>query len=288
LTDVGRALRNQWVAVVGLVILLAVAVCVAFPSLLTSYTVDEQVGGRLAGPSADHWFGTDSLRRDLFARVLYGGRVSLAVGLAVAFMTTVIGVTVGAVAGYRGGRLDDLLMRTTDLFLALPTLVLLIVLSRLPEHQEWAATVFGPGGSVRSVVVLLSLVLWMPMARVVSGAVRSLRERPFVDAARLHGVRGPSMVVRHLVPNLASVIVINLTITVALAMLTETALSFLGFGVESVTTPTWGNLLTGARSALRTEPHVVWFPALAIVVTVLAVNLVGEGLRRALEPPSSS
>jgi peptide/nickel transport system permease protein len=282
------ALRRQWVAVVGLTLLLGVAVCVAFPSLLTSYAVDEQAGQRLAGPSADHWFGTDSLRRDLFTRVLYGGRVSLAVGLAVAFMTTLIGVTVGAVAGYRGGRLDDLLMRTTDLFLALPTLVLLIVLSRLPEHQEWAAALVGPSGSVRSVVVLLSLVLWMPMARVVCGAVRSLRERPFVDAARLHGVRGPSMVVRHLVPNLASVIVINLTITVALAMLTETALSFLGFGVEPVTTPTWGNLLTGARSALRTDPHVVWFPALAIVVTVLAVNLVGEGLRRALEPPASS
>jgi peptide/nickel transport system permease protein len=288
LTEVWRGARRQRVAVAAAAVLVVVAVCVTFPWLLKPYGVDEQVGARLAGPSADHWFGTDSLRRDLFVRVLYGGRVSLAVGVAVALVATVIGVAVGATAGWRGGWIDDALMRVTDLFLVLPTLVLLIVLSRLPEHQAWAESLIGPTGSVRSVVVLLSLVLWMPMARVVCISVRSLRERPFVDAARLHGVGGPSIVVRHLVPNCAGVIAVNLTVTVALAILTEASLSFLGFGVEAVTTPTWGNLLAGVGGSLRTNPHLVWFPGGAIVVNVLAVNLVGEGLRRALGAPAVS
>lgn len=267
-------------AIVAGVLLGVVALVVAFPALVTDWAPGDATGRRLAAPSWAHLLGTDSLERDVLARVLRGGRVSLLVGLVVAAAAGVLGVAVGLVAGARGGWLDDALMRLTDLFLAAPALVLLLLLSRLPEHHAWARSVLGPPGSVRVVVVLLSLVVWMPMARVVRSTVIGVRERAFVEAARGIGVTPWRIAVRHLLPNCRGPIVVQLTLSVAAAILAESSLSFLGFGVQAVSTPTWGNLLEGQGGALSYAPHLVWGPAGAIVVAVVAVHLLGDALRR--------
>jgi len=280
-----RRFRAHRAALVSVVVLVLLTVVVFFPSLLTPWGPLERTGdGRLAGPSTQHWFGTDDLQRDLLSRVLHGGQVSLQVGFATALAAGLFGTIVGAVAGYAGGWIDNLLMRVTDLFLSVPLLVALIVLTRLPARQPWAATLLGPEGSVRAIVTILALFFWMPMARIVRSEVLALKQRPFVESARAIGRSRPAILVRHVLPNTLGPIVVNVTLAVAAAVLTESALSFLGFGVESATTPTWGNLLSGTKAYLRTAAHVVLFPGLAIVITVLCVNHLGDGLRDALDP----
>jgi peptide/nickel transport system permease protein len=175
-------------------------------------------------------------------------------------------------------------MRVTDLFLGLPQLVALIILTRLPARNEWAQTFMGEEGTVRSIITVMVLIFWMPTARIVRGLVLSLKEKEFVEAARAMGASDGRILLRHLLPNCTGPLIVAVTIAVAAAILTESALSFLGFGVESVTTPTWGNLLSGTKGQLRANGHVVWFPGLAIVLTVLCVNYLGDGLRDALDP----
>jgi peptide/nickel transport system permease protein len=216
--------------------------------------------------------------------VLHGGQVSLQVGFAVAIISTVLGAAIGGASGYFGGRLDNFLMRLTDLFLGLPQLVALIILTRLPSRNPWAQTVLGEDGSVRSIITVMALLFWMSIARVVRGLVMSLKEKEFVEAAKAMGASDWRILTRHLLPNCTGPLIVAITLTVAAAILTESALSFLGFGVESVTTPTWGNLLSDTKGFLRAHGHVVWFPGLAIVITVLCVNYLGDGLRDALDP----
>jgi peptide/nickel transport system permease protein len=261
--------------------LLAIGVLVVlFPAIVTRWGPEEATGARLASPSWSHLLGTDSLQRDLLARVLRAGRVSLVVGLGVAVLAGAIGVLVGMVAGMRGGWADEGLMRLTDLFLAAPALVVLLLLSRLPAHEAWARTLLGSIGSVRLVVTLLSLALWMPMARLVRGVVVGLRERDLTLAVRSLGAGRWHLVRHHLLPAARAPIVVQASLTVASAILIESAMSFLGFGVQEVTTPTWGNLLQGQSGALGYAPHLVWGPSLAIVLTVLLANAIGDALRR--------
>jgi peptide/nickel transport system permease protein len=226
---------------------------------------------RVKPPSSNHWFGTDQLGRDVFTRVLYGGRISLLVGLSVAFSAGVIGALVGSVAGYYGGWIDNLLMRVTDLFLSIPFLVILII----------AAAALG--GSLFDIVLILSLFFWMPDARIVRGVFLSLKEKEFVEAARSSGASNKRIIFYHMLPNAMGPIIVNATLSVAAAILTESALSFLGFGVQPPT-PTWGNLLNGSRQFAQLYPWLVWFPGLAILITVLCVNFLGDGLRDALDP----
>jgi peptide/nickel transport system permease protein len=202
----------------------------------------------------------------------------------VAILSTALGALIGSVAGYFGGWLDNLLMRVTDLFLGLPQLVALIILTRLPARNEWATTFMGEEGTVRSIITVMVLIFWMPTARIVRGLVLSLKEKEFVEAARAMGASDWRILSRHLLPNCTGPLIVAVTIAVAAAILTESALSFLGFGVESVTTPTWGNLLSNTKGQLRSNGHVVWFPGMAIVITVLCVNYLGDGLRDALDP----
>ncbi len=284
-----RRFRSHRAAVVSAVVLAVLTLVVFVPSLVTSYGPLQRTGdGRLAGPSAAHWFGTDDLQRDLLTRVLHGGQISLQVGFATAFASGIVGTIVGAVAGYWGRWVDELLMRVTDLFLSIPLLVALIILTRLPGRNEWAQTLMGPEGSVRAIVTILSLFFWMPMARIVRGEVLAIKERPFVEAARAIGRSKRSILVRHVLPNALGPIVVNITLSIAAAVQTESALSFLGFGVESATTPTWGNLLAGTKAYLRTSGHLVLFPGLAIVAVVLSVNHLGDGLRDALDPRTTT
>jgi peptide/nickel transport system permease protein len=278
--------RRHKLAMLSAVVLILLTIVVFFPQILTPWGPLERDldAAQFEGPSAEHWFGTDALRQDMLARVLYGGQVSLQVGFAVALISTAIGAAIGAGAGFFGGKLDDFLMRVTDLFLGVPQLVALIILTTLPARNAWAETFLGEDGSVRSIITVMALLFWMPIARVVRGLVLSLKEKEFVEAAKAMGASDWRIVSRHLLPNCIGPLIVAITLAVAAAILTESALSFLGFGVESVTTPTWGNLLSNTKGQLRNHGHVVWFPGLAIVVTVLCVNYLGDGLRDALDP----
>jgi len=227
---------------------------------------------RLLGPgAAGGLFGTDGIGRDMLARVLYGGRVSLAVGMGVAVLSTIIGTVVGAISGFFGRGLDLILMRITDFFLAMPLLIILIIMSK----------VFG--GSILDIVLILSLFFWMPIARIVRGLFLSAREKEFVEAARALGASNRRIMFRHILPNTLGPIIVSATLIVASAILTESVLSFLGFGVQQPV-PTWGNLLEDGRQFTTIAPWLVWFPGLFILITVLAVNFLGDGLRDALDP----
>lgn len=281
-----RRFRRHKLAMVSAVLLALLTLLVFFPSLLTDWDALERDldAPQYAGPSAEHWLGTDDLRSDLLSNILHGGQISMKVGFAVAVVSAVVGASMGAIAGYYGRWIDNLLMRVTDLFLAIPSLVALIILTRLPARQEWASTVMGEDGSIRSIITVMALLLWMPIARIVRGVVLSLKEKEFIEAARAMGASDWRILTRHLLPNCLGPLIVAVTLTVAAAILTESALSFLGFGVESATVPTWGNLLADTKGQLRNHGHVVWFPGLAIVITVLCVNYLGDGLRDALDP----
>ena len=291
-----RRFRRHKPALVSAFLLAFVSLVVFFPALLTS---DDPIrgapdveaaaalhpGNDLAQPpSASHWFGTNKLGVDQLSRILHGGQISLKVGLAVALAAAVVGVTMGALAGYYGGWLDNLLMRVTDLFLAIPLLVALIILSRLPAQNKWAVTVVGETNSLRSVVTILSLFFWMPMARIVRGQILSLKEKEFVEAARALGAPDRRIVIRHLIPNCTGAIVVAITLSVAAAILTEAALSFLGYGIQGTLIPTWGFMIASEKGSYQNQPWLVLFPGMAILLVVLCVNYLGDGLRDALDP----
>jgi peptide/nickel transport system permease protein len=267
-----RRFRRHKLAIASLVTLVVIGLATLLAGVLSPYEYSEQhLDQILQGPSAEHLLGTDQLGRDELTRLLYGGRISLLVGLGVALVSGVVGTLVGVAAGFYGGRLDNAVMRLTDLFLSIPLLVLLIIASR------------ATGGSVRDIVLVLSLALWMFLARIVRGLFLSLREKEFVEAARSIGASNRRIIFRHMLPNALGVIIVSITLTVAIAILTESLLSFLGFGIQPPT-PTWGNMLEDGRPQMTYAAWLVWFPGLAILITVMCVNFLGDGLRDALDP----
>jgi len=267
-----RRFRRHRLAIAGGIVLLLLGVAAVFAPFLSSYKYYSQdLAHTLLSPNGKHWFGTDGLGRDQFTRVLFGGRVSLLVGLTVAVSAGVIGAVIGSVAGYYGGWIDNVMMRVTDLFLSIPFLVILLIGAK------------AVGGSVLDIIIILSAFFWMYDARIVRGVFLSLKEKEFVEAARASGASDKRIIFYHMLPNVMGPIIVNVTLGVAAAILTESALSFLGFGVKPPT-PTWGNMLDDAQGFTLTAPWLVWFPGLAILVTVLAVNFLGDGLRDALDP----
>lgn len=234
--------------------------------------------------------GTDTLGRDILARLLWGGRVSIAVGLVSAFVSILLGTLVGSVAGFLGGFVDSLLMRITDLFISLPTVPLLLMVSFLfrDSVQEYFDDRFNNGdlGIFLLIVVVISALSWMSTARLVRASFLSIKEKEFVEAARSVGVSKKSIVFKHILPNSISPIIVAATLSVGAAIITESVLSFLGLGFPS-DVPTWGRMLFEAKDFLQLTPHEALIPGTAIFLTVLAINYVGDGLRDALDPRKS-
>ena len=271
-----RRFRRHKAAVGGLFVLVILYASAILAPLLAPHDPEAlDLGEVNRPPSLRHPMGTDDLGRDELSRVLYGGRVSLAVGLAVAVSAGIVGSAVGALAGSSSRFVDGAVMRVTDFFLAMPLLAVLMMVSH------------ALGGSTLDIVIVLSLLFWMPVARVVRGVFLSIREKEYVEAARAVGAGRWRIVVRHMLPNAAGPIIVNVTLGVALAILTESLLSFLGFGIQPPT-PTWGNMVDKGAETMLTEPWLVWFPGLMVLVTVLAVNFLGDGLRDALDPSGRS
>ena len=268
-----RFLRHR-PAVAGLLFLLVLAGAVIVAPTVLPYAYDDQDFELIGAPgemTAAHWLGTDELGRDALTRLAYGGQVSLAVGLASAIIATVLGTLIGALAGFYRGMVDSLLMRFTDVMLSIPPLPLVLLLSGLLRP------------SVPLLVAIIGALIWMGTARLVRSQFLSLREREFVEAARALGARGPRLMLRHILPNAIGPITVSATLAVGSSIMLESALSFLGFGVQPPV-PTWGNLLNTASPWLGTAPWLAIPPGLCIFCTVLAVNFVGDGLRDAMEP----
>lgn len=270
-------------AVASLVLLLLMVALVFLGPLAWRVPINDiDFSARLTTPSATHPMGTDDLGQDIFARMLYGGRISIAVGLAAMLMAIFVGVLIGAIAGISRGWVDTALMWLTDLFLSLPQLPLLLLVIYLFRDSLKAAF-----GVEMGVFILIVLVIggfrWMPVARLVRAQFFSLREKEFVEAARALGASVPRQVLRHILPNSLGPVIVAGTIDVAAAIIAESTLSFLGLGFPP-DIPTWGRILFDSKDYLDIAPHWALFPGLAIFLTVLTINFIGDGLRDALDP----
>jgi peptide/nickel transport system permease protein len=281
--DTWRRFRRHSLAYWGLWVLVVLMLAVLVGPLVYKVGINDiDFKARLAGPSLQHPLGTDDLGRDLLARVLYGGRISLAVGFAAMLTAITIGVLIGAVAGMSRGWLDTVLMWITDLFLSLPTLpllLLLIFLFREPLKRAFGLEV----GMFLLIVMVIGGLRWMPVARLVRAQFFSLREKEFVEAARALGASVPRQVLRHILPNSLGPVIVAATIDVAAAIIAESTLSFLGLGFPP-DIPTWGRILYDGRDYMDVAVHWSLFPGIAIFLTVLSINFVGDGLRDALDP----
>jgi peptide/nickel transport system permease protein len=243
---------------------------------------------KLQPPSADHIFGTDVIGRDIFARTIYGGQISLLIGISAAIVEVVLGALIGALAAYYGGWVDSLLMRFTEAMLNIPSLFLLIIGARFFGGSLPDINIFGRelSGGVIVIILIIGATSWMYLARIVRANVLSLRERDYVSAARALGSSDRRIILSHLLPNTTAPLIVSATLGVANAILSEAYVSFLGLGVQGATA-TWGNMLDGAYQYLESAPWLWFFPGTFILLTVLGINFLGDGLRDALDPYST-
>src|SRR5512144_1586849 len=278
-----RRYRRHKLAVVSAVLLLVLIVAVVFGPFVWRVSINDiDFNARLEGPSLAHPFGTDDLGQDILARMIYGGRISLAVGLAAMLVSVFVGTLIGALAGMSRGALGHALMWLTDLFLSLPQLPLLLLLIYL--FRDGLKAAFGPEGGIFILIVLvIGGLRWMPVARLVRAQFLSLREKEFVEAARALGASPVRQVLRHILPNAVGPVIVAGSLEVAAAIIAESSLSFLGLGFPP-DIPTWGRILFDAKDNLDFAPHWAIFPGTAIFLTVLSINYIGDGLRDALDP----
>ena len=278
-----RRFRRHKLAVASSIVLLLLIAAISIGPLLWRVPINEiDFTSKLEGPSWAHPLGTDDLGQDVLARLLYGGRISLAVGLAAMMVACSVGVLIGALAGMSRGSIDAALMWLTDLFLSLPTLPLLLLVIYL--FRDGLKAVLGPeGGVFVMIVIVIGGLRWMPVARLVRAQILSIREKEFVEAARALGASRLRMGVRHVLPNALGPVIVAGTIDVAAAIIAESTLSFLGLGFPP-DIPTWGRVLFDAKDYLDIAPHWALFPGTAIFLAVLSINFIGDGLRDALDP----
>ena len=272
--DVWMRLCRNKMAMIGLVILLLLVFCALFANQLADYetlVIKQDMSIRLQGPSAQHWLGTDEYGRDILARLIHGSRISLVVGLVSVTISLVIGGLCGALAGYYGGIIDNIIMRVMDVLLAVPSILLAITI------------VAAFGTSLFNVMVAIGMSSVPGYARIVRAAVLSIKDQEFVESSRSIGTGTLRIILREIIPNCMAPIIVQATLGVASAILSTASLSFIGLGVQQPV-PEWGAMLSGGRTYMRDAIHLTVFPGLAIVITVLALNLVGDGLRDALDP----
>lgn len=270
--DVWRRLKENKLAMLGLFTIIFMTILAVFGPLLSPYSYSQQsLEFQGVGPCSQFWFGTDTLGRDVLVRVLYGARISLAVGFVASFINLVVGVIYGGIAGLAGGRVDNIMMRIVDIFYSIPLVLTVILLMVL----------MGPG--LKSIFIALGLVYWVDMARIVRAQILSLKEQDFVLAARSMGADTWRILFRHLIPNCMGPIIVTVTMCIPAAIFTEAFLSFIGLGV-SAPAASWGMLTSDAVAGIRSYPHMLFFPAMAIAITMLAFNFLGDGLRDALDP----
>lgn len=269
--DIWKELKKNKVAMVSVVLLaiLIIAVLLAPLSPYDPYKLD--ASQKLQGISSSHWFGTDEYGRDYFTRTLYGGRVSLLVGFMSMIMTVVIGTSLGVFSGYVGGKVDMFLMSFTDIFLALPSMLLMVILN----------TFLKPG--LPTLIVVLSLFSWASVARITRAETMSLKERDFVVATQNLGASNFRVIIKHIIPNILGPVIVAASLSVANAILMESSLSFLGLGVQ-IPRASWGSMLQGAQAHILDYPLLAVYPGVMILITVLSFNLLGDILRNALEP----
>jgi peptide/nickel transport system permease protein len=281
--EVWRRFRRHRLAIFGAAMLAIIVFAVAVGPLIYRVPINEiDFKAKLKTPSWAHPMGTDDLGQDILARMLYGGRISLAVGVAAMLIAVTVGTAVGAVAGQAGGSVDNVLMRITELFLAIPQLPILLLIVYLFRNSMTKA--LGPElGLFIMIVVVIGGRGWMPVARLVRAQFLSLREKEFVEAARGLGARPLRQITRHILPNALGPVIVAGSLDVAAAILLESTLSFLGLGFPP-DIPTWGRILADAKDNLDFAPHWAIFPGTAIFITVLSINYLGDGLRDALDP----
>ena len=274
-----RRFFKHKLAGIAIAVLAFLVLASAFAFTTPYSPTDQEPTNSFQKSNADHWFGTDELGRDVFTRILYGGRVSLTVGLLSTFLSIALGVLVGALSGYFGGWVDSVLMRVTDAFLTFPTIFVLIILGAFLREQQvpWLKN------SVLIVIIIIAALSWMWPARLVRGLFLVLREKEFVTASRALGGNHARLIIQHILPNCIGPILVSGTLQMASAIITESGLSYLGFGVQPPT-PTWGSILATAQNQVFRAPWIAFYPGLMIFITVMAINYIGDGLRDAFDP----
>jgi len=264
--------KRHKVALIAIVIFAVMTVMCLLAPVIAPYEFDEiSLKFRKLPPTIEHFMGTDSLGRDMYTRILYGGRISITIGIFSAVVGTATGILIGTLAGFYGGRIDNVLMRFTDICYSIPSLPLLIVLSSYTN-----AAIF-------TMVLVIGFLSWMATARVVRASVLSVKEKEYIEAAVGIGAKESRLIFRHVLPNIIGPIIVGTTLGVGNAIIIESSLSFLGLGVQPPT-PTWGNMLQESQSTMASEPWLTIFPGVAILVIVLCVNFIGDGLHDALDP----
>lgn len=272
--EVGRRIAKNKMAVLGLIILGLLVFGAIFANVIADYddvVIKQNLSESLQGPSTKHIFGTDFYGRDIFARMLHGTRVSLQVGILAVGLSILMGGLLGAVAGYYGGTLDNVIMRVMDVFLAIPSILLAI------------AIVSALGPSLFNLMLAISVSSVPSYARIVRASVLSIRDQEFIEAAKAIGANDARIIFKHIIPNSLAPVIVQGTLGVAGAILSTAGLSFIGLGIQPPA-PEWGAMLSEGREYFMDSPHVTLFPGLAIMITILALNLVGDGLRDALDP----
>lgn len=267
-----RRISKHNMALVGLIILIPMFLCALFAPFISLHDpVEPDLRNILTSPSFSHPFGTDTLGRDVFSRVVYGSRISLLVGFVSVGIATLIGIMIGAVSGYYGGIIDELIMRFVDLVMCFPTFFLILAVIALLEPSIW------------NIMIVIGLTNWMGIARLIRAEILSIKNKEFVLAAKAQGFSEYRIIFKHVLPNALSPVYVVATLGIGGAILTESALSFLGIGVQPPT-PSWGNILTQAKDNIEVAWWLSLYPGLAIFLTVMGYNLFGEGLRDIFDP----
>ena len=273
LLEVWRRLKKSKVAIVGLVILIFLTFIAVFADLLVDYNVaiKQDLVHKLQGPSAEHWLGTDSFGRDILARIIHGSRISLSIGFIAVIISLIVGGAIGSIAGYYGGKLDMIVMRFIDVLMSIPSMLMCICV----------VTVLGPGMSNLMVAVTISYVATFCV--IVRSSILTIKNSDYIEAARATGVGTFRIILKHIIPNTMGPIMVQATLSIGSVILSAAGLSFVGLGVMPPT-PEWGAILTEGKEFIRTAPHIVLFPGIAIMLAVMSLNFLGDGLRDALDP----